>query len=423
LISGYSPDKRNGGKVTSILFFLSISLFILFSSSIKAENNNRVVTGYDSFIDHYTILEDDTTEALQEYYLNLINSFAFGKSKMKSKFGNSLKFGNQTIDERMNLGLEFGHLSSIKTEFKTDLYIKHFRENSDYSFSNDYKQLNTRLKIGREFTDNIKINSKTRFEFIDYKNYTDFNYDYNYIDTGIEINAGSVLSNLFHLTAAYGRCEAPDTTALSYTRKTIELDLFILPNEKYHHDLYLSTDRRNYNGTSRSSLWNLLSFYRLTFSSDSEVEYSLKIDGESTIYDSPSNIYFDTHFLRCGFKLSFPFRQMNNISLEPRYAQMFCNDFEEERYQEYSIITGFELMASDRFWLIFSYEPGIRNYLKGEDGLYSDFYLNRLSLMGSISVYDGISADLFIIHDPERHTRKEDDFSITLISLSLSKQF
>jgi hypothetical protein len=80
-------------------------------------------------------------------------------------------------------------------------------------------------------------------------------------------------------------------------------------------------------------------------------------------------------------------------------------------------------MASDKFWLIFNYEPGVRNYLKGEDGLYSDFYLNRLSLMGSISISNGISTDFFIIHDPERHTRKEDDFSITMISLSLSKRF
>jgi hypothetical protein len=396
---------------------------ITLSSPLEAENSNQLVTGYDSFIDHYTILEDDTTEALQEYYLNLRNSFTFHNYKMKPKLTNSIKFGNQTVDERINLGLEFGRETSIKTEFKTDLYIKHFRENSDYSFSNDYKQLNTRLKIGRKFTENIKIDSKTRLEVIDYKDYTNFDYDYNYMDTGIEINAGSILGNLFRLSGTYGRCETPDTTALSYKRKIIELDAFISPNEKYRHDLSLSADRRNYNGASRSSLWNILSFYRFTFSSENEVEYSLNLDGESAIYDSESSIYFDTYFLRSGFKVSFPLRGIDKISLEPRYARMFCNDFGDERYQEYSIITGLELMASDKFWLIFNYEPGIRNYLKGEDGLYSDFYLNRLSLMGSISISNGISTDFFIIHDPERHTRKEDDFSITMISLSLSKRF
>ncbi|MCD6379299.1 hypothetical protein J7M07_02480, partial [bacterium] len=154
MIPGYSPDKRNAGKVIWIFSILSISINIItITSPLEAENSNHLVTGYDSFIDHYTILDDDTTEALQEYYLNLTNSFAFHNYKMKPKLTNSIKFGNQTVDERINLGLEFGRETSIKTEFKTDLYIKHFRKNSDFSFSNDYKQLNTRLKIGRKFTD------------------------------------------------------------------------------------------------------------------------------------------------------------------------------------------------------------------------------------------------------------------------------
>ena len=58
-----------------------------------------------------------------------------------------------------------------------------------------------------------------------------------------------------------------------------------------------------------------------------------------------------------------------------------------------------------------------------ENDLYSDFYINRLSLMASISIPKGFSIDMFIMHDPERHTRRDDDFSITLISITLGFDF
>ncbi len=424
MIPVYSQNEQNMGMISCIFIIICVSICILLPSSLlRAENSNSIVTGYDSFIDHYTILQDDTTEILNEYYTSLTNRFAFDNAKMKPELGNSLKIGNQTVGNRMDLGLQFGRESFIKTELKTDLYIKHFRENSDYSFSNDYKQLNTRLNIGRKFSDNIEIYSRSRLEIVDYENRTEFDYDYNYIDTGVEISAGSILNNLFHVSASYGSREAPDTTALSYKRQMIELDAFISPDGKYRHNLSVLANRRKYSGSSRSSLWNLYSFYRFTLLAESEKEYSIELDGESSIYDSPSSIYFDTHFVRAGLKVSIPFTDIDRISIEPRYARMFCDQYSEERYQEYSIIAGVEIMDIDNFWCMLSYEPGRRNYLKEENELYSDFYLNRLSIMGSISIYSGISADIFIIHDPETHTRKEDDFSITLISVSLSKRF
>jgi len=102
---------------------------------------------------------------------------------------------------------------------------------------------------------------------------------------------------------------------------------------------------------------------------------------------------------------------------------MLCADFEEERYWEASCVLGTDIMRNDKLWISFSYEPGYRNYTLDANDLYSDFRLNRLSAMGSVSLPADAALNLFLTHEPERHSRREDDFSVTLVSLDLTKRF
>ena len=126
---------------------------------------------------------------------------------------------------------------------------------------------------------------------------------------------------------------------------------------------------------------------------------------------------------RGGAGVKIPLRNRFSINVEPRVARMFCMDYAEERYAEYTFLMGLELIGRDDLWLIASYEPGYRDYISDANDIYSDFYLNRLSLMGSIPLTMGFYVNLFAMHDPERHMRREDDFSVTLVSIDLTKRF
>jgi hypothetical protein len=102
---------------------------------------------------------------------------------------------------------------------------------------------------------------------------------------------------------------------------------------------------------------------------------------------------------------------------------MLCGTFEEERYQESSIVLGVDLLGAADYWLSLSWEPGRRNYSLEENEIYSDFYFNRLNLSGTVAAPKGFSFTLFVMHDPEKHARRDDDFSMTMVSAAVTKRF
>ncbi|MBD3178816.1 MAG: hypothetical protein GF417_04025 [Candidatus Latescibacteria bacterium] len=381
----------------------------------------RISSGYDSFIDRYTVLENDTTESLNEYYLNMVNRYSGKISGVGANFRNSLKFGNQTVDERFRVSLDSGSPGSLQVGIETDFFLKHFREGSDYSFSNDYRQLNTGLKIGKRFSEKLRIRSRSRFELVDYDEHTDFDYDYHYIDTGIECDAGSILENGFRLAASLGTRQAPDTTELNYRRTILEGSAYLGGWDGAGIDLSVSADRRDYNGGSRPSSWLIISYSKISLIRGDKPGFSIIFDGESYMYDYTDQLYFDTHFIRGGMEFTIPAWKNSRFSFQPRYARLLCDQLEEERYSEYSLMASYDFMYGNGYWFSLSYEPGYRQY-QLED-IYSNFTFSRVSLMGSVSVYRSFSVDLFLMHDPEKHTRRGDDFSITLISASLSASF
>ncbi|UCF05654.1 MAG: hypothetical protein JSV33_01045 [bacterium] len=384
---------------------------------------NSLTVGYDSFIDRFTILEEDTVETLEEFYTGILNHLAHQRNTLHIELRNNFKYGNQTVDENLEGAFSIGSRRSTRLDLRSNLHFKHFRTGSDYTFGNDYLQSNTVLMLKRRLTTNFRLNIKNRFEIIDYDKKTDFDYDYTYIETGLELETGSYFERFVRLGAVVGFKEVPDTTALSYRRTVADLEALLTPADNALLHATVIGDRRDYRKAIKISYWDLAVFLDLTISSLKGRSYSLKAEAEFTLYDSTTTTYFDTQFLRGSVKAKFPVLKNISVSFEPRIAVMLCRDFEEERYREASLVLGLDILGNEDFWVTFSYEPGYRNYILTENDLYSDFYLNRLSLMGTVEIPHGTSLNLFVTHDPERHTRRVDNFSITLISVALTKRF
>jgi hypothetical protein len=382
-----------------------------------------VTIGYDSFIDRFTVLEEDTAETVQELYGGIKNNLEHRSGSMKLGLSNFFRFGNQTVDENFDGELSLSPWEHTRIDLRSNVHWKHFQEGSDYSFGNDYIQSNNYMRLRRHVRDGFLISWKSRLELVDYEKRTDFDYDYRYIDTGLELEIGSFLDRFLRAGAALGFKEAPDTTALGYCRTTADLELLLASAGGTMLRLAVLGDRRDYRETVRSSYWNVLSNAELTVTGLSGRSVSLRFESELTLFDSPTAVYFDTHFIRGGVRLKCPITATASIFAEPRFAGMFCGDFPEERYWEGTAILGIDIIGSDTFWGSLSYEPGYRDYITGDNDLYSSFYVNRLTLMGSVSLPSRLELNAFISHDPERHARRDDDFSITLISIDLTRRF
>ena len=382
-----------------------------------------VMIGYDSFIDRFTILEEDTAETVQEFHGGIKNSFEHHTGPVKLGLFSTFQFGNQTIDENFDGELSLSPSSGTRIDLRSNVHWKQFQEGSDYRFGNDYVQSNNYLKLRRLVRDGFIISWKSRFEIIDYEKRTDFDYDYRYLDTGLELELGSFLSRFVRLGAALGFKEAPDTTALGYRRTVADLEVQLASTGGTMLHVAVLGDRRDYRETVRSPYWNVLSsaeFSRIGLSGRS---VSVRLESELASFDSPTTVYFDTYFVRGGVRLKLPVTATVSVFVEPRLAVMLCGDFPEERYREGTVVVGIDIIGSETFWATLSYEPGYRDYLAEENDLYSNFYVNRISLMGSLSLPSGLELNAFVSHDPERHARRDDDFSITLISIDLTRRF
>jgi len=411
-------------RVSALSSAPALILIILLSAAPAdaVELRNRLLAGYDSFVDRFTLIEDDTTEVVHEYYLGLDNFFLTGSGKTKFTLRNLFKYGNQTIDNDLNGVLNAGSRDNWLMQLRANLRLKYFREGSDYSFGNDYLQSNIHLKLGKQIAEKWYVLSKSRAEMIDFQDRTQFDYDYHYFDTGLGVESGSYFSRYVRVFAALGHREAPDTTDLSFNRVLTEAELR-LSSGSLTFDLAAIGDRRLYDGITRSDYWFIYSTGSLTWTGTSGRTVTLRVQSEILNYDMQTRTWFNNHFFRGSLRVRLPVTSISYFYIEPRLATMRCESFIEERYKEGSVVLGVDVMGSERYWLTFAWEPGYRSYTLEDNPIYSDFQINRLSLMASGTFGSRYGANLFISHDPEKHTRRTDDFTITMISASVSLKF
>jgi hypothetical protein len=412
------------GLLRRIAFFASAAaLSLAVSCPLEAEITNQATIGYDSFIDRFTILDADTFETVQDLYVGFSNAFLYRDGATKAGLSNLFRFGNQTVDEYLAAEGSIRPVASTAVDLRSSFAWKHFREGSDYEFGNDYTQTNALFRVRTNTGASSRLSLKSRVELVDYKERTEFDYDYRYVDGGAEWDAGADIDRMLHLGLFAGRRDVPDTTALSYDRLLAELEGRCAMGGGVSFRILSAADRREYREPARSSYWNVTSEAEISRGSADGAVYSLRGESEILSFDRPDATYFNTHFLRTGFRARFPVRALSAVYAEPRYAIMFCTTFAEERYREVSFVLGAEVMSTNGFWLSLAYEPGFRDYELEGNELYSDFYLNRLSAMGSLSLIAGTALNVFVTHEPERHSRREDDFSVTLVSIDLTKRF
>ncbi|HER43676.1 MAG TPA: hypothetical protein ENO08_04375, partial [Candidatus Eisenbacteria bacterium] len=373
--------------------------------SARGEIRNRLTLGFDSFIDRFTIVDVDTAESVHEYYIGLGNDLRFKSDRAAGGLNNFFRAGTQTIDEHIDGEISLLPVPSTRVDIRSFFHFKHFQESSDYTFGNDYLQSNTLLKIRRTLGEGSKLTLRGRFEGVDYERQNQFDYDYYYYDSGLEFEAGSFLRRLIRVGGFVGHKEAPDTTEMNYERAAGEIEMQFTAGESGLLHIYTMGDRRDYRGTVRSSYWLVLSQAEFMITSLGGRSLSVRFESEYTAYDDPTPVFFDNHFVRCGAGVKIPLRERLSMNAEPRVARMFCRDYAEERYREYTVLLGVELFGGNDFWLIAGYEPGYRDYISDTNALYSDFYLNRLSLMGSIPLSADFYVNVFAMHDPEKHMR------------------
>jgi hypothetical protein len=385
-----------------------------------AELRGLAKVGYDTFIDRFTILEVDTIRSIQEYYAGIGGSLDIG-SAARMSIANLFKIGTQTMDDNLDLDATTGAGRRVAT-FRGSLRWKHFQPGTDYELGNDFLQSNAVVRLRNRLSPALRLAVGGRFESIDFDKRTAFDYDYRYVDGGVELEAGSTVDRMLLLEGYFGFRDTPDTAALDYRRGFAELDARYSTGRIAFH-IESVGDRRDYRGVVRSSYWSLTSLLDVSIDIPHRLAFSARGQSDLFLFDRPDDIFFDTQFLRGGLRVRRSFGAMSNAYVEPRYAILRCPDVPEERYSEATAVIGIEYLRSGDFWLSASYEPGCRRYAADPNDLYSNYTINRISLMANVPLPFSSALSIFVAHDPERHSRGQDDFSVTLFSVDVTTRF
>ena len=93
-----------GIRFSRLAAALSLAIALIAASPPDGRAEERIfrsdlTLGYDSFIDRFTILEEDTSDTVQEIYLSLGSRLSLRPGPMKLGASNSLRFGNQTVSD------------------------------------------------------------------------------------------------------------------------------------------------------------------------------------------------------------------------------------------------------------------------------------------------------------------------------------
>ena len=386
-----------------------------------AELKGIAKVGYDTFIDRFTILEVGTRESIQEYYGGLGGSLAIG-SAARINVTNLFKVGSQTIDDDLDFVASTAPGRRVAS-FQGSLRWQHFQPGSDYQFRNDNVRSNAFLSLRSELGRRLRLNLKSRFESANYREKTSFDYDYRYADAGLELEAGSAIDRMVLVGGYLGFRDATDTSALDYRRSITELEARLSSPSGVMLRIASIGDRRSYHGDVRSSYWSFTSFVDLGAKVPRDITISLRGESELFLFDRQDSIFFNTHFVRGGLRARYAFGPASGLFIEPRYARLLCESFPEERYAEATAVVGVDYLRAGGLWLTASYEPGYHDYTADPNNLYSDYTVNRISVMASIPLVAGSTLNLFLTHDPEKHSRPDDDFSVTLFSADVTKRF
>ena len=115
--------------------------------------------------------------------------------------------------------------------------------------------------------------------------------------------------------------------------------------------------------------------------------YSLRGESELMRFDRPDTTYFDTHFLRALLRARIPLElDVLGSSSSPATRECSAMTLKRSATRSSRALSERTFMRNDKLWLNLSYEPGYRDYPLDGNELYSDFYLNRFSVMGSLSL-------------------------------------
>lgn len=428
----YPSSRETVGKRRRPLRYLLVFALLLALTSAPRSFAGRltgaVETGFDSFIQKYSIVEEDTLDKLTEFRLRGALGYVHG-----SMLDDYFRFeGQGSVGQDDYEAVGRAHLAKTigrsRLGFNGDVTLRAFRSGSVYDYANDFIRYNTQAYLLLNPIPALSLRLTDRIERMDFERRTLFDRDYVQNTFGIAGDVEGGESTVYHGAVSYSVRAVPDSTQIGYDGYSalLEFRRYFGP----HRQLFLTFggERRIYsNETVRSPFWSAVSNAAVTPVVFGNLGVSIDNSLEACIYDTDTDVYFDYVENRTGLSL-YHFRSAGlRIGGGPTVQFLTSTRSPQDEYVEYGFRLSLEVIRSEALWLSAGYEPGARDYkiddVPDNEAVFSDYTVHRVLVYASARVFRNTSVDLLLNYEPEDHDRRDDDSTVTLFSIGVRHVF
>ena len=418
---------RNGRRFLAVIILLPLIQLVRPAGATDGRVIGGVELGFDSFTEKYSVVEEDTLDQLTEFRSRMHIGYIRGKLlEDYLQIGARTLIGEESFESSGRLDL-MHRFDRSRLAVNGEVTHRTFRDNSVYTFANDFLRYNMRAYYLQSLTSDLALRLTERIEVMDFDQRTQFDYDYvrNSITLRAEYDRNFTTS--VQTSLGYTHKAIPDSTEISYD--AISSAVEFQRSFDLHKQLFVSfsSERRIYeDAATKSHYWALFSNIDIEPVTWGNFGLSLDNDLESYFYDADTDVFFDYVENRSALLFNY-FRSLYfTVGAGPTFGLFVSELSEEDEYTEYGAKLSLSYSHSDKIWLSASYEPGSRNYRLdsgGSDVIFSDFIYHRFLVFTTVRVWHNTNVNLFLNHEPEDHKIEDDDSTATLFSLDIAYRF
>jgi len=403
----------------------------------------RVGFDFEHFGETYRVTSDRDTVATVNDYGPVVGLELRvpGSARDRFRLGADAHLGQQT----RRVGLDFdlrleGGASSLELEH--DGSYRFFVEGGDYSVSSNTLDESARLTWERRLGEDLRLRLSESVDVTWYQDPDAYNLNTVLHRPGAEARWSFGELNEARLGYRLGRRDVPDSSSLDYWRHTVDADLSLLLGWSAALDVSSQLERRIFpEGSVRETSWEVRNDVHLELGTLSRVTYRLIHENEVVRFEEPdSYVDFDYAYARTGFQVELHRGFDLDFSVTPVYAFLASGSAPQEEYTEVGVELGFDWRVGEKTWISVTDEVGHRDYeidavefdpestdvtadqLLAE-AAYSDFLLNRLTVLITSDVARGISVNLFAHWQPEDHRLNLHDTDTRIVSGGIEYRF
>jgi len=393
--------------------------------------------GYDYisqeyFLDSLRLAGEDslvTATLLKRQYLDDKKAFLYLSLDNRSHYGSPVSYflegGWEQTDEILRGILKGSYRqksgkSEINGEIGLDLKQRYRGETSA---GEEVTVLEGRFKYARDLSDRTRVGLKAYGEGVWFDSVSTFVYNYHRIGMTAGLDFLTENFNAISLGLTGEIRNVPDSSDLDY--KLLRGGFGYLGTVwGGYSSTNLSLEYRDYSLADGFDDYFLAAFYTTTDWPIAE-KYYLSTNANLELFNYTINDFVNSDYFLGRFDLLLK-RNFGSATLTmgPK-TEVYLVETEytaDDDYYELAGMIGFDYISLEGVLLLVENQIGRRNYSTAQI-FTSDFYFNRLTLIGSARIWRGLSLDFFLSSEWEWHEIDSDDNRIYLITSSLSYSF